>query len=299
MNERDLRYLVVIAETDSLRLASDRLLVTQPALTKCIERLEQELGAKLFHREGRALDLTPEGTLMVQRARDILRNMEEARQELRDRTSGIVGHLRIGAAATFMDRIMPDVLERMSSEHPGITLELSIGMNDVLRSAMDSNALDMVLGPTSGSEAYDVQNLIDDTVVVVASADNELSGGHAMLEDLNRYSWVLPNRSVALRDWLEKRFAELGLPPPRVRIEVNSLALMPPLIARTSLLTFMSTKMAGGDIREKGLKQISLPDLELQRTFGLLTRRNSYIPSAGRLFMATVRDVIRQRPARG
>ncbi|TWG89355.1 DNA-binding transcriptional LysR family regulator [Mesorhizobium sp. J18] len=293
MNERDLRYLVGIADTDNLRLASERLFVTQPALTKCIDRLEGELGASLFHREGRHLGLTPEGQLMVRRARTILNGIDEARREIRDHVSGAVGHVRVGAAATIMEQVMPDVLRRLTAQYPGITLELAIGMNDVLRRALDADQLDILVGPTGGAAACDYEVLLDDVVVVVASADHPLARTTVQPEDLAPYPWVLPNPTVANRQWLETRLNELGLPPPRVQIEVNSLALMPPLIARTPLLSFMSSRIVGPGRTHTGLASLSLPDLEYRRSFGTLTRRNSYISTAARVFLETLRSSLR------
>ncbi|WP_370050188.1 LysR family transcriptional regulator [Salipiger sp.] len=293
MNERDLRYLVAIARTGNLRLAAEQLLISQPALTKSIRRLEAELQATLFHREGRLLELTPEGQLMVRRAQAILGGMDEALREVRDHASGACGHLRIGAAATIMEQVMPKVLERLTTTHPGVTLELAIGMNDVLRRALDAGDLDLVVGPTGGGEAFDCQSLVDDTVVVVASTDHPLRSSAPQPEDLVSQGWILPNHTVATRSWLERRLKALGLPPPDVRIEVNSLALMPPLIARTRMLSFMSSRIVGPGQMHQGLAALNLPDLEYRRAFGTLTRKSSYVSAAEKAFVAILSDTVR------
>ena len=285
MNERDLRYLVAIAQNGSLRQASEALNITQPALTKCIDRLESEVNAKLFERKGRQIFPTDVGEVLVRRARTILRSIDEAQREVSDYAEGRIGHIRVGAAATLTEFLMPNVVSRLITVSPGITIELIVGMSDVLRDALREDKLDLVISPMVESDEFNCRPIINDQVVVVASRDHPLFNKAPTLDDLRHYQWVLPPQSVALRKWLEQTFERLGLPAPKVKVEVNSLALMPKLIAKTALLSFVSRRTLSKREASDQLAELKFEETTYNREFGILTRREGYVPAASQVLI--------------
>ncbi|ANG64455.1 hypothetical protein A8C75_19570 [Marinobacterium aestuarii] len=286
MNERDLRYFAAIAECGSLRRASEQLHISQPALTKCIGRLEEQLDARLFERRGRQIVLTPVGNVLVRRARNIIQSIDETQREVGDYAKGRIGHMRIGAAATLTEFLLPDALSELVELTPEVTMSLTIGMSDVLREALCQGDLDLVIGPAAESEEFDCQPIVKDQVVIVASRLHPLANQVGKLERLRDYRWVLPGLNVETRVWLEQTFKQLGLPAPRLQIEANSLALLPRLIAKTQLLSFISRRnLAKGEIGEQ-LVEIPFNETTMHRHFGLLTRHDSYISPACHSFMA-------------
>jgi DNA-binding transcriptional LysR family regulator len=285
MNERDLRYLVAIVQSGSLRQASETLNITQPALTKCIDRLESEVNAKLFERKGRQIFPTDVGDVLVRRARNILRSIDETQREVSDYAEGRIGHIRVGAAATLTEFLMPSVVSRLITVSPGITIELIVGMSDVLRDALRQDKLDLVISPVVESNEFDCRPIINDQVVVVASRDHPLFNKTATLDDLRHYQWVLPPQSVALRKWLEQTFERLGLPAPRVKVEVNSLALMPKLIAKTALLSFVSRRTLSKKEASDQLAELHFEETTYNRQFGILTRHEGYVPAASQVLI--------------
>jgi DNA-binding transcriptional LysR family regulator len=288
MNERDLRYLLAIVETGNLRLASLKVHVTQPALSKCISRLEDQVGAPLFARRGRLLHPTAVGQVLARRAQSIVRSIDETQREIADYARGLEGHIRLGAAATLTELLMPAIIERLSEVAPGVTIELTVGMSNVLREALRADKLDVVIGPVIESQEFDCQPLLSDEVVIVASRRNQIAAQARSLSDLRGCHWLLPQKGVAMRVWLEQAFENLGEPPPAPRIEVSSLVLMPRLIARTDLLSFISRRtLQKSDIAEQ-LVELPFPETVFQRKFGIITRRNGYVPTAGQLLIDLV-----------
>src|SRR5262245_39336873 len=98
MELRHLRYFVAIAEEGSFTRAAGRLWVAQPGLSTQIRRLESELGAQLFERHTRGVDLTAAGELFLDRARTALAAAEVARCTGHDLESGLAGSIRLGFA---------------------------------------------------------------------------------------------------------------------------------------------------------------------------------------------------------
>jgi DNA-binding transcriptional LysR family regulator len=92
MDFRDLKYFEVIATEGNLGRAAERLHRTQPALTKCIDRLEDDLGAQLFEKDGRGMRLTAAGEVLVRRTRQMAIMVEETAREMQDHAGGLRGH---------------------------------------------------------------------------------------------------------------------------------------------------------------------------------------------------------------
>src|SRR5690242_4165693 len=107
MDVRDLAYFETIATTGHLGRAAEQLGRTQPALTKCIRRLESSVGSELFVRAGRRLKLTEVGEVLLSRASRLRSAMDEALREVTDLAKGVAGHVRIGAGATMAHHLLP------------------------------------------------------------------------------------------------------------------------------------------------------------------------------------------------
>ncbi|WP_259753851.1 LysR family transcriptional regulator [Pseudomonas sp. GCEP-101] len=291
MDLRDLAYFETIAELGHLGRAAERLGRSQPALTKSIQRLEESLGARLFQRDGRRIRLTPAGELMLQRARQLRQDVEETRREVRDFASGVVGNIRLGCAATMAEYLLPRLAEDLLARAPDITMSLVLGQDDVLREALRSGRLDMAIcsrivdDPQLSSEP-----LLQDQVVVVASRDHPIFDAPVVMADLCRYRWVLPATGVSSRRWMDSTFQAHQLPLPQVQIETNAITMLPNLIARTRLLSFLAREALAGGHGMDQLREVALAETTLTRTIGLAVREGAYLPPAAQLLRGMLRE---------
>ena len=147
MDFRDLKYFAVIAEEGHVGRAAERLFKTQPALTKCIDRLEEQLGAPLFERVGRGIRLTPVGEALLHRARRISLMMDETAREIGDYAHGREGNIRLGCIPTLAEHILPGICQQLLAEAEKVTIDLKVSMNDALLEGLKAGELDVVLGP--------------------------------------------------------------------------------------------------------------------------------------------------------
>lgn len=286
MELRDLAYFETIAELCHVGQAAERLHVTQPALSKCVARLEKELGAALFVRSGRRLTLTPMGELLLDRSRRIRQVVDETGKELNDYATGSVGQVRAGSAATTAEHLLPKALEELFRQAPDVAVTLQIGMNDVLHDQLRAGQLDLVVGPLLNNEPELVSTPIaTDEVVVVARADHPIFTDRSPLERLPGYRWILPAGSVATRQWLDLRLTELGLRPPVVQIETNSIANLPALIASSGLLSFVTRRNLGENRFGRELRPLEDPRLVMSRQFAVARRADGYLSPAATLLL--------------
>ncbi|MFM0125137.1 LysR family transcriptional regulator [Paraburkholderia sp. RL18-101-BIB-B] len=286
---RDLLYFVKVAELGHLGRASHALHITQPALSKCIDRLEETYGADLFERSGRGIRLTDAGHLLYTRSLLVERTLDETYRQISSLGKGLAGLIRAGAAATVAEFIMPEACRALQQEAPDVVIDLQIGMNDVLHESLRSRLLDVVIGPlgTRDEELVGIP-ITEDHVVVAVSATHPLAGQHAPLEDMCEYGWVLPARSVATRQWLERVFAARGLPPPRAAIMTSSINAVPRLIAETGLLSFISRRNLNDRRFAPRLVEVFNADTTMTREFGVVHRTDAYLSPATQRFIQIV-----------
>ena len=124
MELRSLHYFVRIAELGSITRASAHLQIAQPALTRHVQRLEDELDTALFTRANRGVRLTEAGHKLLESAQRILRDVERAGDEIRAHAAHPSGKIVLGVTPTFCPVIVPDLFARMRRHYPMIELKV-------------------------------------------------------------------------------------------------------------------------------------------------------------------------------
>lgn len=285
MDLRDLRYFETIAELQHVGRASAQLHRTQPALTSSIRRLEADCGVALFERAGRGIRLTAAGQVLLKWARRLRFDADDAKRELSSIGQGLTGHVRIGIVPTAAQFLLPAVARQLLQEAPEVTLTTVAGLVDTLKPRLRAGELDLVVGTEGPAEAgYVSRVLAEDAIVVAASAHHELFRSKPTLKDLTRYRWALQPPGAPTRDWLDHTFERKHLPRPNVQVEASMLLLLPPLIAQTGLLSFISRHHLGGPSGKAVLKEVPVKDAVMRRRLVVTYRDKGYLsPAASRL----------------
>lgn len=126
MELRHLRYFIAAAEYQSVREASEHLHITQPAISRQIQDLEDELGVRLFERSPRGLVLTPAGESYLRDVRKVMAALDDAAQSAQRVASGMQGRLRLGYVENMgWDGVLPSTLHRFQTDVPDVRVELS------------------------------------------------------------------------------------------------------------------------------------------------------------------------------
>ncbi|MDH0340878.1 LysR family transcriptional regulator [Chromobacterium haemolyticum] len=143
MELRHLRYFIAVAEHQSVRLASERLHITQPAVSRQIQDLEQELGLPLFERAPRGLKLTAAGASYLRDVRKAMAVLDDAAEGARRVAAGLLGRLRLGCVENAgWDGLVPQAFSRFQAEAPEVALELSVLNTPRQLGALAEGALD-------------------------------------------------------------------------------------------------------------------------------------------------------------
>lgn len=227
MEIRHIRYFVAVAEQLNVRMAAERLHVTQPAVSRQIHDLEDELGVQLFDRTARGLRLTEPGQAFLSDGRKILAMAAQAKRHAKLIGQGLRGQLRIGLVESAgWDGLIPRAIGDFQREAPGVSLQLSPLVTPRQIDALEAGELDAgvmyALEPLP--EAYDMVPLARHDVILAVPADAPpLQAATIRAADLNGQPFVLFHRSVypAYYDRLLAACQRAGLTPHIVQ-EVGS-----------------------------------------------------------------------------
>jgi DNA-binding transcriptional LysR family regulator len=224
-----LNTFVTVVDRGSMAAAARLLHITPAAVAQQIRTLERELGAPLIARAGRTVSVTEEGARILQRARDLLRDVADLRSVANE--SGMAGELRLGACPTALGGLVPDMLARMVAKFPEINVFIKPGYSADLYGAVESGDLDaaMVLqAPFPLPKTCDWQLLREEPLVVLAPARLAGCDPHQLLREeplirYDRHEWGGRQADEYLR--------KVGIVP-RERFELNALNAIAVMVDR-------------------------------------------------------------------
>lgn len=271
MDTQFLNTFVVVADRGSMAAAARVLNITPAAVAQQIRTLERELGAPLIARAGRTVSLTEEGSRILQRARDLLRDVADMRSIAND--SEVSGELRLGACPTALAGMLPDILARMVDKFPQINVFIRPGYSAELYRAVEAGELDAALvlqAPYNLPKTCDWQLLREEPLVMIAPARMAGRDPHDLLrtEPLIRYDRNQWGGRVA-DDYLRAA----GIVP-RERFELNGLNAIAVMVDRglgVSLVPDWARPWPEG----LDLVRIPLPLTSEPRRIGMVWSRSS------------------------
>lgn len=195
-----LRYFLQIARRGSFTRAAEDLLISQPALSRSIQRLEEELGQPVFERKARSVSLTDAGALLQVRAQQVLSILEDTISEIAD--DGESGRLRVGAIPTIAPYFLPERLRRFSAEHPKATLIVQENTTDALLRTCTQGEIDLAIVSLPVQAKYlEIEELFDEELLLVLPPDHALAAkARIRLCDIEPFPFVLLDEAHCLSD---------------------------------------------------------------------------------------------------
>lgn len=196
-----LRYFVAVAEKLHFGRAAEAMHISQPPLSRAIRGLEERLGVALFVRSRRRVELTPEGTRLLEEARRMLGQLERAVLEVRGLAAGEQGRLRIGFVSLADYGVLPALLKAFKSSHPGVTLALREMLSPEQSQALAAGELDFGLLLPPVPEASGLEHIVvqRERFVAALPARHRLARGRGKLAltELSGEPMVMVPREIA------------------------------------------------------------------------------------------------------
>jgi DNA-binding transcriptional LysR family regulator len=290
MNIEDVRAFVAVVDTGSVGRAALRLSLTQPAISRRVQRLEEALGVTLLDRESKPARPTREGEATYGRCMALLRAAEALTRE--SRAAAPAGPLRIGVSYAIADSIFAPALEAMRSAYPRTLLQLISARSPDLRRQVANGHLDagVVMAPAD-RPADDSELLGIEQVVVVAGCDLPVPD-HGCIADLAGHPWVINPDGCGFRAQLDRALATTGHAL-EVAAESWGTALQLALVARGAGLGLVPERLIAESSHAGALRRLHVEDF--RPTLGVLLIRGNVPADLGAaldVIAATVRRLL-------
>ena len=300
MELRHLKYFVAVAEALNYRRAADELRVAQPALSKQIKDLEQEIGARLLDRSTSGVALTDAGVLFLDEAREILRRSREAMVLAREAEAGRRGRLTVGGLGAFSSGFLPTALAAFRRTYPEVDVMVhEIGLPDQVN-ALRSGALQVAFTIESDPsllEEFERTRILESTVGVLMSDQHPLAKRQKIslgeLSEDQFFSIGETERHEMHRQRIHRLFSARGFKHRPIK-RVNSFESLLALVAGGHGVSFMLPIIGARSVEDVVYRRIKEegPDLHIEL---LAVWRKSAGNSLARNFV----DTLRELPAKG
>ena len=202
MEVHQLRYFCAVAETGNFTRAAEATRISQPSLSQQIHKLEDELGAKLFDRLPRSARLTQFGKAFLPKAQAILRQIGEARVEIREMASVESGEVVLGAIPTIAPYLLPPMLSSFGRQHPSVSVSVVEEITPTLLERLHEGSIDLALLalPVAGDELISIE-LMQESLFVVLQEKHAFANRRSLtLDDLREEPFLLLKEGHCFRE---------------------------------------------------------------------------------------------------
>jgi len=263
MDIRVLRSFIHVARSGSFSRAASELYIAQPALSRQIAKLEEEIGVPLLIRHGRGVRLTAAGARLLERAEIITHMVNETGEQVRASADEEGGHLAVGLPPTIGALIGADLIKDFRARWPRVTLHLREGLSSSLQEWVLDKRVDLaVVYNQPLLDAFDVRPLFSEPMILIGPVAGSGRKRSYHIRDLADISLILPGLPHSNRRLVEQAAIQHGIRL-RVEIEVDSVALTKQLVKAGlgySILTHVAIKdeVARGDVVAYAIERPSI-----------------------------------------
>lgn len=294
LDSRRLKHFLAVYDLRSIGQAAEKLFLTQPALSKSIRQLEEDLEVKLFDRTPLGVVPTVYGDALAQHARVIRSEMRHAETEIANLRGAVKGHVTVGCGPSVAASLMPLATEKLRKAKPGIRFTIIEGLVDTILPALRRGEIDLAVGawPRPADSDVTAETLVRDRVCVVAGPRHPLTRKKTVeLSDLLEFPWVLPPESQRFRQLLEETFLAKGLSPPVPTVTSNSATFIRTMLLDNVSLSFLPVQSL--PLRNRSSTLVALPVAGLSREIEVTItfRERAVIPPAVHALIAALREV--------
>ena len=282
-----LRSLLEVAATGSVRAAAERLFVTQPAVSSQIAALQKELGVLLVTRDGRGLRLTTAGEVLAGYARRLLGLLEEAAVATTGAAVPERGRVRLAAVTTAGEQLLPRLIAGFRERHPAAEISLEVANRPRVFSLLEHHEADLVIGGRP-PDPSPLRSLAERPNSLVLVARPGMLPRSPAPEELARQTWLLREPGSGTRATTEEYLAATGLHPPTLTLGSNG-AIREALAIGLGV-TLLSLDAIGEELARGSLVEVRAPGMPLRRAWHLIARGDEPLAATAQLFVEHLLD---------
>lgn len=226
MNINALRNFLIIADSENITVAAQKIHIAQPPLSRQLKSLEEDLGVTLFTRSKQRIHLTEEGRYLKEAGKEIIEMIDNTKQQLKDMSQGLNGTLYIGANETSSISILSGVISLFKDKYPNVNYQIFDGNSEEITRALSNNKIDLgiVLEPYN-TEIFDGIRIYEGNYIAA------MSTGHPLAKNTKDTIKLTELANEPLMLTVRKASQEI------IRIAFNDIGVKPNVVCEFALMS--------------------------------------------------------------
>ena len=289
MDIQNLSAFISVSETGSFSRAAEKLFITQPAVSKRIQSLEQELNTQLFDRIGKKVQLTEAGISLLPSAKRIMTELDESRRVINNLSGKVSGPLRLGTSHHIGLHRLPPVLRAYSALYPDVDLDIHFMDSEEACEAVLKGELELAIAtlPEQKIDNLHTEIIWHDPLGIVVNRESSLTRLKELsLNQLLQYPAILPSQNTFTRALMEKEL-ELHKKPMKIAMETNYLETIKMMVSIGLGWSVLPKSMLSDD-----LACLEIKGIRMERQLGVAYHGERSLSNAAKMMLQSLRESI-------
>ncbi|WP_284140606.1 MULTISPECIES: LysR family transcriptional regulator [unclassified Virgibacillus] len=289
MEIKHLQYFIEVTEVASFTKAAENLYITQPAISRIIKSLEDELGTPLFIRSRKKLALTDAGRVLYERAKHIEQEFLSLQEELDHLLTFKKGHIRIGIPSIVNSIFFSELIASFHKVYPEVTFQLEEDSSKGIEEKMLDAKLDFgVIVLPETHDAFDYVSFTEETLTLLVPASHRLTKKEAVeLRDLEKESFILFTQDFTLRNMIVSACRDVGFQP-KVISESSQLDFIEEMVAANLGITLLPDSVAQG--LSSNVEALPVTDSSIEWKLAFIWRKDAHLSQVEKEFIKLTKD---------
>ncbi len=290
MDIQNLQAFIIVSENSSFSKAAEKLFITQPAVSKRISSLEQELGVKLFDRIGKSVQTTEAGLALLVSAKRILAELENSRRVISNLTGKVNGPLRLGTSHHIGLHRLPPALRAYTAQYPDVDLDIHFMDSEDACEAVIKGDLELAIAtlPEKPMDNLTTKIIWHDPLCIAVSKDHPLANRKNIKQNtLLEYPAILPSQSTFTRRLMEKALT-MDSRKMKIAMETNYLETIKMMVSIGLGWSVLPKSMITDDIQ-----CIHIKNIRMERQLGVAYHAERTLSNAAKMFLKKLKEFSR------
>lgn len=282
MEWQRLEYFQTLAKMQHMTKAAVALSISQPALSRSIASLEEEIGVPLFDRQGRTIVLNRYGTMFLERVNRIMKEMNDGLQDIAHLINPEQGEIALGFLHTLGTTTVPNIISEFHKQFPSITFQLKQNHTHIQLKQLMSGELDLCLiASVDNKKSIEWTELWRDELYVIVQNNHPLANRNSIkLKEIVNEPFISMKKGYALRITTDEIFAEADLTP-SIAFEGDEVDTVAGFVAAGLGFSILPN---GDEIHSNKITRLRIEDSNCVRIIGMAVVENRYLSPAAKQF---------------
>lgn len=265
-----LKVFYTTASRLSFTKAAEELYISQPAVTKHIKEIENQLNTKLFDRKGTSIQLTPSGKILYEYAEKIRNIYRDLEFEIGQINHQHKGKLIIGASTTVAQYILPEILAKFNAYYKDIKIELLTQNTENISELLKKGKIDLgIIEGESQSSYFEYKTFRADEIVLVSKAEHPFAGKNLSLKDLYDLNLLFREQGSGTLEFIQNRLKEKGIRIDDLNtvMHLGSSESIKNYLLYSDCMAFLSISTVLNELKNHSLTIIDIKNFTIERNF--------------------------------